>query len=77
MVYTDGVHLIGDSLAELHDFARLINLKRCWFENNRKPHYDLGSKNNLFRKNLLEKAILHGAVKLTDRELINIINGSR
>ena len=32
MLYTDGIHLIGDSLKELHDFAKFLGLKREWFQ---------------------------------------------
>jgi hypothetical protein len=29
-------------LEELHDFARLMGIKRCWFDGNKRhPHYDL------------------------------------
>ena len=42
MIYTDGVHLITDGdLEELHSFARLLGLKREWFQDKRHPHYDL------------------------------------
>jgi hypothetical protein len=43
MIYTDGIHLISDSgLEGLHKFARVVGLKRSWFQNHeRHPHYDL------------------------------------
>ena len=43
MIYFDGVHLATDSdLSELHREARLIGLKREWFqEHSRHPHYDV------------------------------------
>lgn len=43
MTYTDGIHLVADSLEELHEFAKQIGIKRCWFHGIRKghPHYDL------------------------------------
>lgn len=64
-VYTDGVHLVGDTVAELHEFATKIDLKSCWFENHRHPHYDLiGHK--------VEKAIEAGAEVKTSRELVVI-----
>jgi Ser/Thr protein kinase RdoA (MazF antagonist) len=37
-------HLIGDELAELHEFARKLGLARQWFQGPGKastPHYDL------------------------------------
>ena len=43
MIYTDNVHLVADSLFELHDFAKTIGLKRFYFHGVRKghPHYDI------------------------------------
>lgn len=41
MVYSDGIHIVGDSIAELHKFCFSIGIKRCWFDPNIKhPHYD-------------------------------------
>lgn len=47
MIYTDGVHLVADTLSELHEFAISIGLKRNYFHGLRKghPHYDLTNKN--------------------------------
>jgi hypothetical protein len=37
-----GCHMYADTLAELHNFARSIRLRREWFQDNsRHPHYDL------------------------------------
>lgn len=46
MIYTDGTHLVADSIAELHSFAAQCGLPRCYFEGVRKghPHYDLIGK---------------------------------
>lgn len=46
MLYTDRIHLVADSLEELHGFAEKIRLKRCYFEGFRKgrAHYDLLAK---------------------------------
>ena len=42
MIYTDGTHLVGDSLEELHEFAQRVGLRREWFQDHpRHPHYDL------------------------------------
>ena len=39
MLWTDGVHLVSDAnLAELHEFAARIGLKREWYQ---KGHYDM------------------------------------
>lgn len=49
-------HMIADTLDELHTMADKIGLKRAWFQNDRFPHYDIGT---LQRRNL---AISLGAV---------------
>ena len=41
MIYTDGTHLVADTLTELHKFARIIGMKREWFQSGRLPHYDI------------------------------------
>jgi hypothetical protein len=48
-VYTDGIHLVADSLEELHAFAMRLGLRRGWFHNRRDrkrphPHYDVVSR---------------------------------
>lgn len=47
MIYTDGVHLVGTTVKELHEFCKAVDIKRCWFEGMRKghPHYDLNKTN--------------------------------
>lgn len=43
MIYTDRIHLVANSIEELHNFCNEIGIKRCWFEGVRKghPHYDI------------------------------------
>lgn len=43
MVYTDGIHVVADTLQELHNMMENIGVKKYWFEGVRKghPHYDL------------------------------------
>ena len=66
-VYTDGVHLTADSLDELHQFAKELNLKRKWFQGTKKyPHYDLTSDNVALR------ALLLGAKSVVPREIVKI-----
>lgn len=73
MVYTDGIHLIADSLEELHSFAARIGLRRCWYDPNPKhPHYDL-MKGKVNRQIMYAKAVCAGAEQKTSRELITII----
>jgi hypothetical protein len=77
MVYTDGVHMIADSLEELHNFARLIHLNKCWFSysrNGKIPHYDL-MKSKLGRSKMLKEAIVNGARHCSDKELVKIARG--
>jgi nicotinic acid mononucleotide adenylyltransferase len=69
MIYTDGIHLVADDIKELHNFAKLINLNKCWFENNRIPHYDL-MKSKKSRERMLKLAIENGAKLITSKEII-------
>lgn len=35
-------HLVADTLDELHDFAKLLGLKRSWYQQTASyPHYDI------------------------------------
>ena len=63
MTYTDGVHLVADSLDELHAFADRLYMRRSWFQRGRHPHYDLTTPRSLSR------ALRAGAVK-TDRRAV-------
>ena len=68
MIYTDKIHLVADSLEELHEFARKIGLKRHFFEGVKKghPHYDLTNK-------LILLKVLDSDVRIiTDREILRI-----
>lgn len=69
MIYTDGIHLVSDEDDyELHAFAKKIGLKRAWFQfDSKHAHYDLTSKR------MVEKALSEGAIKVSTRELINIL----
>ena len=56
-VYFDGVHLVADSVEELHQAARDMCINRCWFDANKKhPHYDC--KNNNKTKVLNNKDVM-------------------
>ncbi len=66
MVQTDGVHLVADTLAELHSFAQAMGLKRAWFQNHpRHPHYDLTTRR------AANRAIDRGAVLVDAREVLH------
>ena len=64
MVYTDGIHLVADTVHELHLFARSIGLKRSWFQDKQIPHYDLTTKRKANR------AITEGAKEISSREIV-------
>ena len=64
MVYSDGIHLIADTIWELHNFARDIGLKRSWFQDKQIPHYDLTTRRKA------KKAILTGAKEISSREIV-------
>jgi hypothetical protein len=69
MVYTDNIHLIADSIEELHAFAASIGLKKCWFQNKKNknhPHYDVFGR-------IPQKAIEHGALLVSSREILKIL----
>lgn len=56
---TESCHLVADTLAELHAFAKRLGLKRAWFQSLSYPHYDLTPN---------KRAL---AVKLDAKELSN------
>ena len=63
-------HLVAGSIEELHEFAEVIGLNRCWFQNKRKknqPHYDV-------RGNNIRLAISHGAVRVCRKELFMFLS---
>lgn len=64
MVYTDGVHMVADSVEELHKFAHKIGMRRHWFQDHpRHPHYDLlGS--------MFKRAKSKGALVVNKREIL-------
>lgn len=68
MTYTDGKHLVADTIDELHAFALRLGLKREWFQNHLKhPHYDLfGSK--------VTKARTLGACKISSKDIVHLFN---
>lgn len=56
-------HLVADSLAELHEFAFSIGLKRAWFQSKSiYPHYDV-------TVSVRDRALRQGAV-MGDRRTI-------
>lgn len=59
-------HLVGESLPELHAFARALPCSRKWFHNKPgRPHYDLYGR-------CIEEALRRGAKLVTTRQLLMI-----
>lgn len=59
------VHLVADTIPDLHAFAQQAGIKKCWFENKKgrnQPHYDVHSKD-------IKKCLLLGAERVSRREL--------
>jgi hypothetical protein len=60
-------HMVTDgNLEELHTFAAKIGLKRCWYQSQSHPHYDL-------RPSKRDLAIKNGAETITGRQLVEIM----
>jgi hypothetical protein len=56
-------HLLADTKAELHAFARRIGLRRSWFQLRSSPHYDLTAGKRAL-------AVSLGCVQLDRRQLV-------
>jgi hypothetical protein len=57
--------MFADTVAELHEMAQAIGLRRSWFQHRagRVPHYDLTSRKR-------RQAVAKGAVEMTRREAV-------
>ena len=63
-------HLFADSIAELHEFASRLGLKRVWFQDHpRLPHYDVTS-------NKRTEAIHRGAIEVDRVTEASFYNGN-
>lgn len=56
-------HLIGDSIAELIEFAVSIGLRSEWFQPKSSPHFDLTAEARA-------AAVRNGAIEINQRELV-------
>ena len=65
-------HLLADSLDELHAMAKVIGMRREWFQISRTgvPHYDIP----LFRRSM---AIENGAVEISRRDVVGLLKRLR
>ena len=59
-------HMIADTEDELHAMADKIGLKREWFQDGSRPHYDVSKGKRI-------EAIRHGAIEVTIKELIALL----
>ena len=68
MVYTDKIHIVADSLDELHAFALKAGISRSYYHGIRKghPHYDITSRKRFLRVKEL------GVIILRPREILEI-----
>ena len=68
-VYKDGIHLVADSLEELHAFAKGLCLPESWIQNKKRehPHYDLTTSRAVAR------AVFYGAIWVSSKELMAIM----
>jgi len=64
MVYYDGIHLMADTVNELHEFADKCGLKRDWFQDHKKhPHYDVWGGRN-------ERAVVRNGAKIVSSRFL-------
>ena len=63
-------HLTGESVEELHDFARQLGLRRAWFQPKSIPHYDLNPY-------LREIALNNGAIALDRKAFLKKVRALR
>jgi hypothetical protein len=64
-------HMVADTVAELHDMADAVGLKRSWFQDHpRHPHYDLCLANRA-------KAVRKGAAEISRREMGTFLRRQR
>ncbi len=59
-------HMLADTVAELHEFAARIGLRRDWFQPRSRPHYDLSKAKRA-------TAIAAGAIELNRHELVALM----
>ena len=60
-------HLVADSIEELHKMAQILDLKRSWFQDGKRLHYDISQTKK-------KQAIKLGAIEINDRQIIKLFN---
>lgn len=65
-----GRHLICEpySIDNLHEMARQLGIKRCWFHGGRHPHYDIPKRRT--------EEILERTERVTSRKILGIIKSA-
>ena len=63
-------HMLSENLDELHEMARLIGMKREWFQTSPVPHYDICQAKRRI-------AIGYGAVEIDRRRTVEIMRHLR
>ncbi|HUS46139.1 MAG TPA: DUF4031 domain-containing protein [Phycisphaerae bacterium] len=67
----ESCHLLADSGAELHEFARRLGLERSWFQaRSVLPHYDLTAGKR-------ETAVRLGATEIGDQDVVGLMRRTR
>lgn len=56
-------HMMADTIDELHEMADAIGLKREWFQDKRRSHYDVSEGKR-------DLAIKKGAIEVTPRQMV-------
>lgn len=64
--YKQSCHLAANSSEELHNFATILGLKKSWFQNGSRPHYDLSSRKRT-------EAIRAGAIQISRRQMVRLL----
>lgn len=60
-------HMVGETVAELHEFAQKVGINRCWYSpNDGRPHYDL-------RGDKIGMAKAAGATQVTRNQLFKFL----
>ncbi len=56
-------HMVADTKGELHEMADKLGLRREWFQDGSRPHYDVS-------KGKRKLAVELGAIEITTKELV-------
>lgn len=74
MIYTDSIHLVADTLEELHEWAGKLGLSRSRYHGVKKghPHYDMtGIANYRFSNLSHAKRLSKKEIFLLSRAMVN------